>query len=245
MNPRGGILRAFGYINNARMIRRRTGHETDLLRLVYCFVPWWRSFHDKDILSLHSLPWLTYPAVLFLKETVRPDWKVFEFGSGASTMFFGSRCREVNSIEHDISWAERVGAALRSEGLSNCRLRYVPPAVGLARAGAYDSAFPGYEQSDFEKYVRSIDEQPDESLDLVLVDGRSREASLMHAVPKVRTGGMLILDNTERPRYQQAIVKVPKTWKRLVFPGPCAATEFFTETTIWIAGALSDDATPE
>src|SRR5262249_61291042 len=120
------------------------------------------SFHNKDSLSFHSAPWLTYPAVLFLKESVRPDWKVFEFGSRASTMFFGSRCREVNCIEHDISWAERVGGALRSEGLSNCKLRYVPPAVDLAKRGAYGSAFPGYEHSDFEKYVRSIGEYPDE-----------------------------------------------------------------------------------
>src|ERR1700726_478485 len=139
MNGRKAVIRALGYVDNVRIMRRRMGDDADLLRLAYCFVPWWRSFSNQDTLSLHSVPWLTYPAIQFLRRSVRPDWKVFEFGSGASTMFFGNRCREVISIEHDTTWAKRVRSALQCEGLSNCKLRYIPPVVSRVEGMAYGS----------------------------------------------------------------------------------------------------------
>lgn len=235
MNGRTAIRRAIAYVDNVRAVRGGPEPKPSLLQLVYCFVPWWFSFHGRETLNRRAVPWVTFPAVEFLKRSVRADSRVFEFGSGASTIFFARRCKEVHSIEHDIAWAEKVGTTVRSMGLSNCRLRYIPPVPCAANHGTYSSQFPGYVDCDFEDYVRSIDEHPDASLDLVLVDGRSRDASVMHAIRKVRPGGMLVLDNTERPRYREAIMHVPKTWTRRTFRGPSAAAEFFTETTIWIA----------
>ena len=236
------IRRALQYVDNAKAIRERPRPKPGLVELLYFFLPWWRSFQGQETLNHYALPWLTFPAVQFLKRSVRPHLRVFEFGSGASTIFFGLRCKEIYSIEHDITWAEKVKVSLRELGISNCRLRYVPPeAAQLAGDYTYRSHFPGYEHQSFEIYAKSIDEHPDGSLDLVLVDGRAREACIKHAIIKVRPGGMLILDNTERSRYNQAALEVPKAWNRLSFPGPSAGAEFFTETTVWIAPGLPDD----
>ena len=230
------IRRALKYVDNVKAIRERPEPKPRLVELAYFFLPWWRSFQGQETLNRHALPWLTFPAVQFLKRSIRPHWRVFEFGSGASTIFFGLRCKEIYSIEYDITWAEKVKVSLRELGMSNCRLRYIPPeAAQPAGVNTYCSHFPGYEHWSFEIYVKSIDEHPDGSLDLVLVDGRSREACIRHAISKVRAGGILILDNTERSRYGEAMQQIPKAWKRLVFPGPCAGAEFFTETTVWIA----------
>jgi hypothetical protein len=230
------MRRALTYIHNVKEIRERPGSKPGLFELAYCFLPWWRSFQARDILDGRALPWITFPAVQFLKRCVRPHWRVFEFGSGASTIFFSLRCSEVYSVEHDAAWAERMELSLRELGISSCRLRYIPPDPAQpAEDDPYGSCFPGYEHCRFEIYAKSIDEHPDGSLDLVFVDGRSREACVRHATSKVRPGGMLVLDNTERSRYSRAILQIPKTWHRRAFPGPCAGAEFFTETTVWIA----------
>jgi len=239
------VKRVLTYVENVKTVRRRPGPKPRLLQFAHVFVPWWRSFYQREPLNLDALPWLTFPAIEFLKHAIRPNWKVFEFGSGASTIFFARRCKEVYSIEHDLVWAERVKAALNCMGLSNCRLQHVPPIARPPNHEIYHSQFPGYEDYDFENYVTSIDHHADGSLDLVLVDGRCRDASLRRAMRKVRPGGVLILDNTERSRYGEAIMHVPRTWERSVFPGPCAATEFFTETTIWIAPKFRNDCSSD
>lgn len=45
------------------------------------------------------------------------------------------------------------------------------------------------------RYVRIIDEVSDESLDFVLVDGLARSWCALAAIPKLRPGGLLVIDN--------------------------------------------------
>jgi hypothetical protein len=231
--------RALGYYDQAVQSRRGPLSKPSWCELARSFPPWWRSFQADEEISRQCLPWLTFPAVSFLKRSLRPHWRVFEFGSGASTVFFALRCRKVFSIEHDAGWATKVCSALDALGISNCRLRHIAPERNQPRTVTdcppYGSQFDGYEDCTFESYVRSIDDHADGSLDLVLVDGRAREACLWHAIHKVRPGGILVLDNTERPRYHHAMSKIPSHWRRMEFPGPCAGADFFTKTTVWVA----------
>ncbi|GEM_PF-446687 len=231
--------RARGYFEHAMLSRRESGPKPSWFELACSFVPWWRSFEAEEELTKHSLPWITFPAVSFLRRSLRPYWRVFEFGSGASTVFFALRCREVYAVEHDIVWAEKVQRSLDSLSIVNCRLRHIEAemkqvSLDLADRLRYRSKCERWAGCSFESYVRSIDDHADRSLDLVVVDGRAREACLRHAISKVSPGGMLVLDNSERARYQAAMSEVPNNWFRLEFPGPCARTEFFTKTTVWI-----------
>ncbi len=95
-------------------------------------------------------------------------------------------------------------------------IELITPSVAEDAANAEDAADPARYRSvapyseylDFQNYVTQIDAFPDSTFDIVLVDGRARPACLIHALPKVRRGGLLILDNAERPHYQQAIRQV-------------------------------------
>ena len=49
-------------------------------------------------------PWISFSAIELLKKITRPDMRVFEYGSGGSTMFWISRVKELISVEHDLSW---------------------------------------------------------------------------------------------------------------------------------------------
>jgi hypothetical protein len=100
----------------------------------------------------------------------------------------------------------------------------------------YRSQFEGYARSTFRKYVTAIDTYPSESFDIVLVDGRARTSCVSGAWPKVKRGGFLILDNSERVRYKGIHdMMAMMNWKKVDFfgPGPYVRYEFWG-TTAWM-----------
>lgn len=62
----------------------------------------------------------------------------------------------------------------------------------------------GYEGLDFTAYCAAIDDVPG-VFDLVVIDGRAREACLGAAVARLAPGGLIVFDNVDRRRYVEAI----------------------------------------
>jgi hypothetical protein len=80
-----------------------------------------------------------------------------------------------------------------------------------------------------EDFATTITAFPDESFDLVLVDGRDeRVGCIESAAPKLRHGGLLVLDESDRPAYR-CVDRVLGDWPRRAFiglkPCPLAASE--------------------
>ena len=127
-------------------------------------------------------PWLVPHAVAFLEMWLEPSDNGFEWGAGASTTWLGNRVRRLTSVEYDTKWFSRVSRKIDQLGIGNVELVYHD--LWEDRGSAY---------------VRVIEEKcPDESLDFCLVDGRLRDQCAKGAVPKIRPGGLLILDNADR-----------------------------------------------
>ena len=63
---------------------------------------YWHSYPADS--TGEAVPWFSYPAIQFLKGVVRPQWKVLEYGSGYSTVFWNARCARTVSVEHDEHW---------------------------------------------------------------------------------------------------------------------------------------------
>lgn len=175
----------------------------DLLAVRFRTALWvrsWFAVYDlEDLLGL-DVPWWTFAAAdrveAFLAD--RPTSRAFEWGSGASTVWLARRCETVISVEHDPDWAERMRGALPS----SARLRLVRPVPGAA----VPSAKPGFAGLDFAAYVAEIDDVAG-PLDLIVIDGRAREACLDRAVERLANGGLIVLDNVDRPRYREAIAR--------------------------------------
>jgi predicted O-methyltransferase YrrM len=114
-------------------------------------------------------PWLTPAAIGLLESLLRPADRGVEFGSGRSTAWFARRVAALTSVEHDERWYETVTATLRARGLRNV------------------------------DYILAPGDQPvergDESIDFALVDGHYRDYSAKFILPKIKPGGMLIIDN--------------------------------------------------
>ena len=137
-------------------------------------------------------PWLSLPAVRWLEAHIHKSMRVFEWGSGNSTMFFARRTERVVSIEHDQNWFGRMSQELASRRISNVNLHFYPTTISGGPGGGYSD------------YVRSIRQYDDASFDLILVDGRARCECLRLARKKVRPGGCILLDNAELPKYSGA-----------------------------------------
>lgn len=128
-------------------------------------------------------PWLTSEAVAFLERWLEPDFVGFEWGSGRSTIWFAQRVRQLISIEHDPHWFEEVRRRLAEEGLA--------PKVTCRRFAVDDAASKDY------PYVSAISRLPDGALHFCLVDGatRLRAHCALACLPKLRSGGLAIIDN--------------------------------------------------
>jgi len=134
--------------------------------------------------ALHpDAPWLAPGAARQLDAWLEPHHSCFEWGAGRSTIWFSRRVAQLTSIEHDARWYERVQQMRGASRLNNVDVRLVPV------SDRYES-----------EYIDAIRGFDDGSLDLVLVDGVSslRDRCALAAIPKVRAGGLLVIDDIHR-----------------------------------------------
>jgi hypothetical protein len=198
-------LRQF-YVRTMRALRSLAGALGILATMERSprrWVRWLRSLfaiYDIDDLVHLDLPWWTFEAVDVVDDFLRchPNARVFEWGSGASTVWLARRAGKVMSIEHDAAWADRVRARLI--GCGNVELRVVPATL----VGRIASTKRGFAGQYFDDYVAALAATPGD-FDLIVIDGRAREACLAAASAKLAPGGAIIFDDTCRQRYRTAI----------------------------------------
>ncbi len=182
----------------------------------------WRKSLDKRRNSLvDAMPWISFTIINFLEKYLKPEMKVFEYGSGGSTLFFAKRVETVVSIEHNKLWFEKVNLYLQELKLKNIDYKLLEPEndsefhkKNIADSNDYISGNAESAGKNYEKYVKSIDQYPDEYFDVVSVDGRARPSCCKHALPKIKKGGYLIYDNVETIYYEDSISLLkPNEWE--------------------------------
>ena len=52
-------------------------------------------------------------------------------------------------------------------------------------------------------YIFAIDTYANSSFDIIVIDGRERLPCLLHAVDKLKNDGILVFDDSARPRYKE------------------------------------------
>ncbi len=160
-------------------------------------------------------PWIVPAATNFLRRRIRADWSVLELGAGRSTPWLARRAGWVLSFEDNGFWAVQTRNRLRELGMKNVDLR----------AGAVE-ALP-----------EAIATLPDSSFDLIVVDFLeapevTRIDALKPATKKVRPGGYLLLDDSDRPGYAEAF-ELLSGWHFRKFVGVKDEWPEACETTIF------------
>jgi capsular polysaccharide biosynthesis protein len=141
----------------------------------------------------------------------RPDpVSVLEYGSGGSTIFLLRQGAAVTAVEHHELWADALQEAATERGVDE-------KLVMLRRDRPYHDV---------------PDEFPEDTqFDILLVDGRERIDCLRRAISRVKPDGLVLLDDSQRPRYWPAF--------ELLAGRPCVTFESRARnTSIWLPEAL-------
>lgn len=195
-----------------------------LIKGVFYIFRWWNK----------PTPWFAPSAVNFFKKWLKKDMVGLEFGSGASSKFFAQRIKKLVSVEHHKGWYEHVSKWFEENHLDNIDYRFIaenpefqtkelPQFFEYQNLKAGDYSF----KPQFWEYFHIADEFENTYFDFVLVDGRARVACLLNSIPKLKSGGLMILDNSDRPSYQLAF-KVLQDWENFT------CTTGLSDTTFWI-----------
>lgn len=179
--------------------------------------------HDSLGIATLDVPWWTYDAIDAVEGWLaeHPEARAFEWGSGASTIWLAKRVASVRSVEHHRGFGESMQAALaelRTERPDiDARIDIVEPAASADPA--VPSAKEGHGGLDFAGYVGQIEvvatEHGGRPFDLIVVDGRAREACLSAGLEHLAPGGLVVFDNTRRRRYRDAIAAAAVDERRL------------------------------
>lgn len=176
---------------------------------------WMNSFKPGRNSVNDESAWITFDALDYLSAWLRPEHRVFEFGGGGSTLFFCKKTASVVTVEHHREWFETLEKVMQEKGYSNWQGYFVESdlvadwhLLDAANPKHFRSNSPDQKNRSFERYARMIAPFDDGFFDLVLVDGRARTSCIAQAIPKVKTGGLLVVDNSERPYYLPAFKEV-------------------------------------
>ena len=193
-----------------RAYRRRPASPAGHLRTLF-------AIHDVDDLVHLDIPWWTYGATRVVERHLAARGgaaRVFEYGSGASSVWLGNRSGEVHSVEHHVGFAAVMRRVLAQAGLTE-KVELLEVAAQASPDPVTRSGRKCEDSVDYTDYARSIEKVGGE-FDLIVVDGRARVACCQVAVPFLAPGGIIVFDDSQRPRYRDGIegsgLQVRRIW---------------------------------
>jgi len=203
--------------------------ELKLLLSSKSLLPWNNPIKDQ-------IPWITFEANKWLEKYLKPDMIVFEYGSGGSTLFFQKHVKKIISIEHDRIWYKKMVKYLNKKDIFFKNYFLIEPEKSIKRNNKKkdnsQSTLKVYSNLSFKKYVNSIDKYPQKYFDVIFIDGRDRNSCVTKSITKIRQDGIIILDNSEREKYQESISLLSK-YKRIDFYGFGPYSIHPWQTSVW------------
>jgi len=168
---------------------------------------------------------MSWKAIDFLQDYLKPNLRVFEWGGGGSTLFFSKRGCHVTTVESNENWLNVITANNQKEssGSGSLEIRFI----------AAETQAP----QKIKEYIESVREGA--PWDIVLLDGLERaylsRLDCLKEIPgTVRSGGLVIVDDSYRAMYRE-IPNILKGWKREVVRGLGSARLGVTQTDIYSA----------
>ncbi|MBA4145969.1 MAG: class I SAM-dependent methyltransferase [Flavobacterium psychrophilum] len=177
-------------------------------------------------------PWTSQAAIRIFEKILTPQMIGFEYGSGNSTLFFARHLKHITSIEHNQGWFDIVKNKLQQRDLGNVDYHFIPPATA-EETNTY-TFYHDYHltekdfdvRKEYHAYFSFVKNYPDNHFDFIMVDGRARVECCLNAIPKLKAGGIFVLDNSDRKRYEP-VFKVLAGWKCI------NTTTGLFDTTFW------------
>jgi predicted O-methyltransferase YrrM len=162
----------------------------------------------------NSLPWWSYEAIDWVKKHIKPQGKIFEWGSGGSTVFLSKYCQQLTSVENNEEWLEKTKKKLESKKINNVNL--VKKTLNLTNEQQFREC----------DYFKALSE----NFNFIVIDGEdafgpdlkwsSRETCFERAEDWINSQGFILVDDSWR---YPKICKTTKANKVVRFQsiGPC------------------------
>jgi predicted O-methyltransferase YrrM len=123
-----------------------------------------------------ELPWISYDAIEMLREHLKPNSRVLEFGSGMSTIWYARNAGHVVSVEDNKNWFDTIGKVFRDNKVANITYSLAENAENYVNAGVNAGG----------------------CYDLIMVDGSFRSDCIRVSLPLLASGGIIYLDNSDK-----------------------------------------------
>lgn len=150
-------------------------------------------------------PWFACGMVEVLETLVCPGMRIFEWGSGASTLWFCQKGAIVHSVEHNNQWY----SLLSSKAPPSCKLDYIVE-----------------NSSDYIECLKSPGDY-----NIFVIDGRRRSECALKLISYInkgtlKEGSYVIFDDAHRARYRDAVEELAHCCKGIrLYSGLSNATE--------------------
>jgi len=211
-----------------------------------------RSVKDGEL-----VPWITYPALSYLEKVDFSKLSCVEFGSGASTFWFASRCKDFKTFEFDSNYFRLLSQIptisdiklVESSGLLNYFIKddhnlenyqlYIDldlENLNISKAHPNaDSKFNG------EDLVVKIKEEI-ANADCVFIDGGPRNFIIALAAEFLKGEALLVIDNSDLDYVQVGLGALKSVgFREVPFVGHGPLTPYQWQTSIFIKSLESLD----
>lgn len=173
---------------------------------------WFQSFVSKQSVDClnNPIPWMTYAAIDFLKGRLHKEMRVFEYGCGASTIWWSARVGIVTACEHNLTWVKHISKQLPE----NASIIHVDLSKGINYATQVEETRTKYH--------------------VIVIDSRDRINCAKSAVNALEPTGVIIWDDSQRSYDNEGKEFILKQgFKKLEFTGMGPIVKDKNETTIF------------
>lgn len=129
-------------------------------------------------------PWWSYNAIFYV-DTIVKGKKIFEYGTGGSTIRFSKSAKSIVSVEDDFNWFELMNKNLGKRDIKNVNLIFA------------EFNFRSPQNFDSSAYLNSVN---GDSFDIIIIDGqdhtfKERIKCFRHVEPLMKPGQFIIVDD--------------------------------------------------
>jgi L-rhamnose mutarotase len=149
------------------------------------------------------IPWYCFDAINYLEKKITNSDNIFEFGCGASTLFFFKKKCRIISLETNKKWFK----AIINLVLTNSDNIKFSPIIN-------DNYFKfnnleiyliedGLNNDEYQNFSINIANKKNILFDYIVVDSLKRHLCCINSLDALKPSGTIILDDSERKNYQK------------------------------------------
>jgi len=149
------------------------------------------------------IPWYCYEAINFLEQKNLKDFLIFEFGCGASTLFYLRKGCKILCIETNKRWFEFIVDLIRKQQIKSDFLVIDQKNFFKNQNIEIHLMEDGLTNEKYQNFCQNISQERNILFDYIIVDSLKRYLCCKNSITALNKTGAIILDDSERKNYEK------------------------------------------